>query len=136
MKVNIDSQEILKKRGMGASDRTRLFLANEVARLCDPYVPMNQGTLKNTHVIARGGRQLIYTMPYAHYQYEGKVYGPNIPLKDGGFISPIAPKHPTGKALTYQGAPMRGAHWDKRMKADRMDDLVQSVANHVGGKPK
>ena len=47
-----------------------------------------------------------------------------------------APKHYTGKPLTYHGAPMRGREWDKRMLADRRDDLVQSVAGYVGGKPK
>lgn len=124
VKTNISPASILRARGLGDSGRARVFLANEVARLSDPYVPMQQGTLKNTRQIAGDGRTITYSQPYAHYQYFGEV------------MAGRAPKHYTGKALTYHGAPMRGPDWDKRMMADRKDDLTQSVANYVGGKPK
>lgn len=124
VKVDINVQTILKRRGLGADDNARIFIASEVGRLCDPYVPMQQGTLKDTRVIANDGRKLIYPQPYAHYHYRGEV------------MAGRAPKHYTGKSLEHHGAPMRGPEWDKRMKADRIDDLVQSVANYVGGKPK
>lgn len=136
-RVEIDPSLILTRRGLGRDHRARVFVAKEVARFSDPYVPMRQGRLKNTVHVASDGSRLTYPQPYAHYQYEGKVYGPNIPLaNDGGFYSPEAPKHPTGRDLTYHGAPMRGPHWDKRMMADRKDDLLRSVARYVGGKPK
>lgn len=124
VKTDIRPAVILRARGLGDSDRARVFLANEVARLSDPYVPMQQGILKNTKQIAGSGRTITYLGPYAHYQYVGEV------------MAGRAPKHYTGKPLTYHGAPMRGPEWDKRMMADRRDDLVQSVANYVGGKPK
>lgn len=137
LRVNIDPSMILTKRGLGRDNRARRFLASEVARLSDPYIPMQQGRLKNTVYIASDGSTLTYPQPYAHYQYEGKVYGPNVPLaNDGGFYSPTAPKYPTGRTLTYHGAPMRGPHWDKRMMADRKDDLIRAVANYVGGVPR
>lgn len=124
VKTDIRPAAILRARGLGDSDRARVFLANEVARLSDPYVPMQQGILKNTKQIAGSGRTITYLGPYAHYQYVGEV------------MAGRAPKHYTGKPLTYHGSPMRGPEWDKRMMADRKDDLTQSVANHVGGKPK
>lgn len=124
VKTDIRPAAILRARGLGDSDRARVFLANEVARLSDPYVPMQQGILKNTKQIAGSGRTITYLGPYAHYQYVGEV------------MAGRAPKHYTGKPLTYHGAPMRGPEWDKRMMADRKDDLKQSVANYVGGKPK
>lgn len=124
VKTNISPAAILRARGLGDSNRARVFLANEVARLSDPYVPMQQGTLKNTREIAGDGRTVTYPRSYAHYQYTGEV------------MAGRAPKHYTGKALTYHGAPMRGPNWDKRMMADRKGDLTQSVANFVGGKPK
>ena len=46
VRTNIRPAAILRARGLGDSDRARVFLANEVARLSDPYVPMQQGTLK------------------------------------------------------------------------------------------
>lgn len=124
VKTNIQPAAILRARGLGDSDRARVYLANEVARFSDPYVPMQQGTLKNNRQIAGDGRTITYSQPYAHYQYTGEV------------MAGRAPKHYTGKSLQYHGAPMRGANWDKRMMADRKDDLTQSVAQYVGGKPK
>ena len=36
VKTNISPAAILRSRGLGDSDRARVFLANEVARLSDP----------------------------------------------------------------------------------------------------
>lgn len=124
MRVSVNVAEILRRRGLGDSDRARILLASEVARLSDPYVPMQSGALKNSSQIENGGRKLIYPGPYAHYQYEGEV------------MAGTAPKQYTGKSLTYQGAPMRGKQWDKRMMADRGGDLTRRFAKLIGGKPK
>lgn len=142
VKTDINPAAILRARGLGDSDRARIFLANEVARLSDPYVPMSAGAgahMKNQRQIAEDGRTIAYPGPYAHYQYVGKVYGPNIPITKNGNVTGFysrAPKHPTGGLLTYHGAPLRGPEWDKRMLADRKGDLTRSAANFVGGKPK
>lgn len=117
--VNFNTAEILKKRGLGASNEARKYLASEVKRLSDHYVPMQQGTLKNTATIAADGSEIVYTQPYAHYQYYGKV------------MAGRAPKHYTGEDLTYHGAPMRGARWTERMLADKSDELTASVENFI-----
>lgn len=127
VKTNIQPAAILRARGLGDSARARVFLANEVARFSDPYVPMSSTAsahMKNQRIISGDGKEIKYPGPYAHYQYNGEV------------MAGRAPKHYTGKSLQYHGAPMRGANWDKRMMADRKDDLTQSVAQYVGGKPK
>ena len=36
-------------------------------------------------------------------------------------------KEPTGKELTYAGAPMRGKKWFERMKADHKDDILRAA---------
>lgn len=137
--ANIDTARILASRGLGASNLARCFLASEVVRLSDPYVPFQQGTLKNSAQVSGDGSQIVYPGPYAHYQYTGKVMGPNIPIfKDGklaGFYS-RAPKYYTGKSIQYHGAPMRGPQWDKRMLADRHEDLERSLAGYIGGLTK
>ena len=124
--TSIDAATIMRLRGLGESKKAEKFLASEVKRLCDPYVPMQQGTLKNTARVAEDGGEtaVIYGQPYAHYQYYGEA------------MAGVAPKQYTGKALTYNGAPMRGANWDKRMLADRGSDLVKSLAQYVGGRAK
>lgn len=124
IKVDINTAKIMKQRKMGGDNQAQIFLASEVKRLSDPYVPMQQGMLKNNVVIASDGSTLTYTQPYAHYQYYGEA------------MAGRAPKHYTGKALNYSGGGLRGPNWDKRMIIDRGDDLTESIANYVGGKAK
>lgn len=114
VKIDINTAKILKSRGLGGDNSVCKYLASEVKRLSDPYVPMQQGMLKNQATIASDGSQLIYTQPYAHYQYYGKV------------MAGKAPKEYTGDDLTYHGA-NRGPQWDKRMLADKSKQLEQSV---------
>lgn len=139
VKVDISTAQILERRGLGASRATRRYLASEVRRFCEPYVPFRQGVLKNSATIAQDGSAITYPGPYAHYQYVGKVMGPNIPVIKGGQLISFfsrGPKRYTGASLQYHGAPMRGPQWDKRMLADKSEELTQSLANYVGGRPK
>lgn len=114
--TKINYAKILKDRGLGSDNKARLFLASEVARLSDPYVPMRIGNLKNIRIIAPDGRTIKYTQPYAKKQYVGLSA--------------------SGRPFNYNGAPMRGREWDKRMMADHSQDVVRSLAAFVGGKPK
>lgn len=143
VKPDINTRKILASRGLGASHDAEEFLAGVVRAFCDPYVPKDQGTLKNTARVVSAGNDVyvLYNQPYAHYQYVGEVYGPNIPIRDKatgeiiGFYSPPV-KHPTGRELTYSGSPMRGRLWDRRMMADRGDEVGMALAGYVGGKYK
>lgn len=119
VKVDINKAEILKNLGLGGSDKVQKYLASQVKRLCDPYVPMQQGLLKNNATIAGDGSSIVYNQPYAHYQYYGEV------------MAGRAPKQYTGKKLTYHGAPMRGPQWEKRMLADKSKDLEASVEAYI-----
>ena len=145
VKPDIDTRKILKSRGLGASHDAEKHLAGVVRAFCDPYVPMDQGLLKNTaQVVDAGGEvYILYNQPCAHYQYVGEVYGPNIPIHDkttgeiiGFYSPPNQQKQPTGRELTYSGAPMRGKQWDKRMMADRGDEVCRELVRYVGGRYK
>lgn len=115
IKVDFNAKKILAERGLGASNEVQKYLASEVKRLSDPYVPMQQGMLKNNAQIASDGSSIVYTKPYAHYHYYGKV------------MAGRAPKHYTDDDLTYNGAPMRGARWTERMMIDRKEDIEKGV---------
>lgn len=78
--------------------------ASEVKRLCDPYVPMQSGTLKNTAQVLDDG--VLYDQPYASKQY----------YTNSGWNG------------------IRGKQWDKRMMADKGPQLVESLAKYCGGK--
>ena len=145
VKPDIDTKKILARRGLGASHDAAKYIAGVIRKFCDPYVPMDQGMLKNTSQVveAAGEVYILYNQPYAHYQYMGEIYGPNVPIRDkatgeilGFFSNPNAKKQPTGRPLTYSGAPMRGKEWDKRMMADRGDEVRRELARYVGGKYK
>ena len=126
-KVNVNASSILYKRGLGDSTAARKRLASTVVRLCDPYVPMSAGAaahMKDQRQIAEDGSEILYPGPYAHYQYKGEV------------MAGRAPKHYTGRDIDYHGGPMRGKEWDKRMMADRGDEVVDDLAKFVGGKRK
>lgn len=120
--ANIDAAKILRSRGLGDSTKARMVIASEVARLSDPYVPMQQGVLKNSVQVAPDGSSITYPGPYAHYQYHGEV------------MAGRAPKHYTGQKIDYHGAPMRGPQWEKRMLIDHKQDIADAVAKVVGGK--
>lgn len=128
--VNINAKKILSERGLGSSKKVQKYLASEVVRLSDKYVPMQQGMLKNQRQIASDGSQIVYTQPYAHYQYYGEVYGPNY-TNGKRFWSGKAPKKPTGRKLTYNGAPMRGPRWTERMFADKREEIERSIEAYI-----
>lgn len=120
----------MKHRGLDEGGRVQQYMAQRAKALMDPYVPMQSGALKDPQVIDNG-KVLLYSQPYAHYQYAGEVYGPNVPLGDGTYFSPTTPKQPTGHSLQYHGAPMRGKEWDKRMMADKSDEFTRDVENFI-----
>lgn len=137
IKTNINPETIMRARGLGSSHAAAKVLAETVVRLSDPYVPMSAGAgahMKAAYKIASDGSSITYHGPYAHFQYAGEVM---VGVKSG---SPYAksgePKRGTGRPLSYHGGPMRGAEWDKRMMADRGDEVTKAVADYVGGKPK
>ena len=134
--TKIDVGGILRKRGLGDSNRVRKYLASQVRKRSDPYVPFRQGTLKNTAKISPGGTQVIYTQPYAGYQYRGLVMGPNVLTKNGWrSMAKKGGKYYTGQALKYKSDNgMRGPYWDKRMLENHRDDLEKDVAAAIGGK--
>lgn len=109
----------------------------QVAADCDPYIPFQQGELKNSLTYPQGiyGGELEWNAPHAHYQYIGEVYGPNIPIRDAegnitGYWSPQN-KHPTGRQLTYHTAGT-GDHWFERAKEQHKQEWIDLVKRTAG----
>lgn len=138
-----DLQKILDKRGLQPGGRVQTVVDEAVLRYCNPKVPMETGMLIKSGVTASvvGKGLLVYSAPYARYLYYGEIYGPNIPIYEGGELagwrSPKGKKkRPTGRKLTYQGAPERGALWFERAMAEHKDDVVREAAFAAGGRAK
>lgn len=130
VKVDIPVGKILSSRGLGNDNRARKHLASEVKRFSEPYTPWQQGILARSAVISGDGSTLTYQGPYAHYQWEGVVYGPNY-TNGEIFWSGKAPKKPTGGKLTYSGGGLRGKKWTIRMLADKSKDLERSMDAYI-----
>ena len=134
-------QDVLEARGLKPGGKVQKFIDSEVIRLCDPKVPFATGVLKHSAITASviGQGMVVYATPYARYLYYGEVYGPNIPIFEAGELAgfwspPGQKKHPTGRRLTYNGAPERGSFWFERMKAERGEEIIRGAAALAGGR--
>lgn len=95
-------------------------IGEKAIELVTPYVPADSEALqKSAHVIYHEKQvQLVWgsklkgangnaTEDYAHYQYEGEVYGPNIPIRVDGIIvgwrssKGKGSKYATGQNINY-----------------------------------
>lgn len=145
MRVTIDTSglQAMIAEKLNPDDKLRLYAHQRLAAYCELYVPMETGMLAQTVNITKDGVE--YAVPYAHYLYEGEIYGPNIPIKDEGgmivgyFSPPGQAKKPTGRSLTYSKElhPLATDHWDQAAMAARKDDLLDDIANYIttdGGK--
>jgi hypothetical protein len=108
------------------------FAASEWHRLYSPYVPSgDSGNLRDQVVIRPG--EIEHTVPYAHYQYQGIVYGPNYPISEGGRVTGyFSPPHkrPTGAKLKYRN-PKASAKWDQAAAGTQMPNLVASLQAYI-----
>ncbi|RXI55279.1 capsid protein [Clostridium tetani] len=110
VKIQIDKTEkILLKRYLNKNGKAQVKFTQEVAKQCNNYVPFLTGRLKDMSVELKTDK-IIYNAPYAAKQYY---------TNKGG----------------NRGA-LRGKFWDKRMFADKGDNIVQTIADFVGGKAK
>ena len=135
--VNLDPDDILQAYGLERGGRVQRTIDQKVIDYCLPYVPASPDrTLEFSAQLSTevGSGEVIWNTPYAHYQYMGIVYGPNYPIYEAGalvgFYSPPGrPKQKTDKALTYDTSqnPLAGSHWFERMKADRLNDLLDEA---------
>lgn len=137
-----DPERILAKRNVLLGGKVQKFIDAEIIRQCEPYVPFDEGILNASASMETdiGSGLVVYDTPYAHYQYYGVVYGPNIPMMIGGeltFRSPSgATKVPTGQKLTYnkEKHPLAGSFWFERMVADHKDDILKGARKVAGAK--
>ena len=133
----LSPDDLLHEYGLEKGGRVQRTVDQTVIDYCQPYVPASPDrTLEFSAQVSTdiGSGQVIWNTPYAHYQYMGEVYGPNIPIIQDGilmgwFSPPGRPKSPTGRELTYDTSqnPMAGPHWFERMKADRMNDILDTA---------
>ncbi len=146
MALKMQPVSVIKARlGIEPNGRVHKYFTKRCADHMDNYVPLADGGLAyKTRTIETN--RIIYNAPYAHYMYEGKVMGPNIPIKEDGIIvgwfsPPGQAKHYTGKNIDYsksiaRGHTQAGPYWDKRMWSAEKLDIIKEVQEFMkrGGK--
>ena len=134
--VGMVSIQIDTKRIDDNVRRAQDLLDQQVLNDMIPYMPYQEGAMVGaTHIIEPG---LISTnTPYAHYQYEGEIYGPNIPIRDDegnitGWWSPPN-KTKTGRLLTYNKTfnPKATDHWFEHAKEEHGEQWLDLVRREV-----
>lgn len=140
----ISPDAFVETRGLGLKGHVQKTIDAAVIRVCNPYVPFDEGVLAGSANTATeiGMGEVIYDTPYARYLYYGEVYGPNIPIEENGEIvgywSPPK-KHPTGAKLEYntEKHPQAGSHWFDRAMADHKDEVLKEAQDAAdrGGNP-
>lgn len=136
MKVNIDvnvnTTKLAKEFEALKDDNVMYEIHDLFAKMCDPYVPMQEGVLSQSVQIHKDS--INYAGPYAHYMYVGEVYGPNIPIIEDGivvgwFSPPGQKKKPTGREIQYdkEKHPLASKEWDKAMMDAKGDVFLNAV---------
>lgn len=134
--------------------KAQRFIDSECIRQMKPYMPFRNGLLETSATIGTviGSGEIRQNLPYAHYQYTGKVYGPNFPIVEengassvvfgkyeggGNIVGWCSPKrkYTTGKNLDYDKSkhPLAGPHWFARMAADKKQIILRGAAKVAGG---
>lgn len=137
---NVDIKIDTKRIDKNLREAQKL-LNEQIVADCDTLIPFQQGALRDSVNYPQGvyGGEIEWNTPYAHYQYMGEVYGPNIPIRDssgnltGYFSPPKKKKNPTGRPLHYHPeGTERGDHWFEKAKQQHKDDWVKLVKETVG----
>ena len=136
MSVEVNSsQQIIKRLGLDPKGSVQSFATSRVAYYMDEFVPFKSGNLKNNKWVSED--MITYHSIYAHYMFEGKVMGPNVPIKNStgavvGWFSPTKSKHYTGKDIQYHPeGTQRGSYWHEKMKSAYMDTIIKEVQDYI-----
>lgn len=103
-----DINELLKDRGLEERGKVQKFIDSETMRLMEPYMQLDTHTMIGSMDNATdvGNGEVIVDTPYAHMRLH---HGPT-------------------KGL-------RGPNYFERMKADRLEEILDGAAKIAGGEP-
>ena len=99
-----------KRKRKAGLQRAQRAIDSSVLRFSEPFLPFQSGALRNSGITGTvvGSGRVQWTAPYAHYLYEGRGMGPNVPLHEGGQLGGKPPKSIPGKSCNSMGPPSGG----------------------------
>lgn len=117
-----------------------------VGEYANNYVPMNTGSLRDSMEVDSEKISWGRGLKYARYQYNGEVFGPNIPIVKQGeivgwFSRPGQEKQPTGRELGIPGewrgwkfgysTPGTKHHWIDEMLSNERRSMQMRITNYL-----
>lgn len=137
VKVNLDPVSIMEiKLGINKNGPVHSYFTKLCKEEMDPFVPYGDtGLLADTATYTTN--EIIYDQLYAHYMYEGVIWGPNIPVFDtkGNIVKwwSKAPKYQTMRKFEYNTDkhPLATSHWDQVMWSAKEEDITNKVQRFV-----
>jgi hypothetical protein len=106
------------------------FVDSECIRLMVPYTPMRNGMLQKGAVLGTkiGSGEIHYTVPYARYQYYGKLMVSSV--TGSAFAKMGESKVLTEKDLVYNKArhPLAQRLWFETMKHNHKEQILRGAA--------
>lgn len=115
--VKASGLEEIDRKIASLASKGEVWLANEIHKDTDKYVPFLTGSLSARSYV--DGNSVIYPGPYARYLYFGKAMeGPK-----------YGPKHATDKDLVYtqQHHEQAQSHWFEASKAQNLPKWLKGV---------
>ena len=123
-----DTNQIINAHHLDEKGKVAYFATQDVYRLSEPYTPRDSGMLYRNVEIK--DNSIKYMAPYAHYQY----YGMQMVDKNGSSYAKLGEKkHYSNKPITYHNGGLRGKQWDKRLVADRLNDIISDIQKYIEG---
>lgn len=137
--------KLIRKLGLDKDGDVQKELTKIISNRIEAYMPASQAEVLSTkHKFIRSPTEIEVTGPYAHYQYEGEVWGPNIPQIENGIIvgwwsPPKKRKYPTGRKLEYDKTKHKkaGPLWDERLmeaEEEKIEADLQRFIDRRAGK--
>lgn len=134
---NIKSTDIIKsERGLEPHGAVQKYIDNEVINKMSPYTPFLTGAMEKsaTKGTVIGSGEIVYTSPYARFQYYGKLM---LASNGSSWARKGETKQLTDIDLNYTKSehPLSGAFWFERMKADKSQQILegaQKIADRGG----
>ena len=135
MSVKLNTSTIKASLGIEPNGRVQRKFQNLCYEYMDKYVPRDDGSLRRD-VDLSDPTKIVYESPYAHYQYEGKLYV--MENGKGAYYSPDygfwskkgVAKQSSDRNLVYHTAGT-GPYWDERMKSAEMDDVIDKLQKYI-----
>ena len=133
VRVKVDISGVEKKLSKANMSRGRYAMANQMLADMNRFVPMKQGTLRQTGHASADGKELIWNTKYAAVQF----YGPNggrkktLTDKQRRFIFWALKNNPSLLNGGYS-TPGTGPRWDLKAKGLYMADWERAFLKGAG----